>query len=198
MGQLLGWMLGLLILLSALAFLGWMEGGDTAAFADAYPFLAGASAGALAALCVATPQWLTLRPWFARARYLPFAYAALAAVAAGYAGSVRDSAGSSMVLGFAAMLLPIAFTAMLWWVVSDKLVHAGWWSIANLLSPVIGLLVAAAAHSERPTPASDADDSSMAAGLSVLGDFFLPMVVTSLATGALLVWLMRRSEIVRR
>lgn len=194
LGQLLGWMLGLLILIGALAFFGWMQGGDTVAFADDHPFLAGALAGALAGLCVSAPQWLVLRPWFARARYLPVVYVALAALAAGLAGSVRQNEGSEMILGFVVILLPIAFTCSLWWVVSDKLVYAGWWSTANLLSPVIGLLIAAAANSGR----GDADDGSIATALSVVGDFLLPMIVTSLATGALLVWLMRRSEIRKR
>jgi hypothetical protein len=195
LGQLLGWMLGLLILISALAFYGWMEGGGAVAFADDYPFVAGAFAGALAGLCVSAPQWLVLRPWFARARYLPVVYVALAALAAGLAGSVRQNEGSEMVLGFVVMLLPIALTCSLWWVVSEQLVYAGWWSTANLLSPIFGLLVAAALNSDPSAAGQDASDSSIAAGLSVLADFLVPMIVTSLATGALLVWLMRRSEI---
>jgi hypothetical protein len=120
---------------------------------------------------------------------------ALAALAAGYVGSMRRNEGGEMVLGFVVVLLPIAFTCSLWWVVSEKLVYAGWWSTANFLSPIIGLLVAAAAYSNAPSGAGEASESSIAAGLGVVGDFFLPMIVTSLATGALLVWLMRRSEI---
>ena len=192
-GQLLGWILGILVLIAVLAAYGWMDGSNSSSFAHAFPFAAAAIAGALLGACIATPQWLLLRPWFARARYMVPMYAALVAITAGYAGSVRYQDGSNMILGFMVILLPIALAAALWWVVSEKLVYAGWWSTANLLAPVVGMLVAAAAHSSAPVSAEN-----IAAGARVLGDFFLPMILMSLAAGALLVWLMRRSEIRRR
>jgi hypothetical protein len=197
-GQLFGWLAGILILIAALGIYGWMNGEDTIQLAAAYPFAAGAFAGALAGACVAAPQWLLLRPWFARARHLLTAYIVLTAIAAGYACSVRSGNASEMVLGFMVFLLPIALAAILWWVVAEKLIHAAWWSAANLLAPVVGLLVAAALHSKADESAADVESSGLSEASSVLADFLLPMILMSLAAGWLLVWLMRQSEIRRR
>jgi hypothetical protein len=196
-GQLFGWLAGLSIFLGALAAYGWMEGETRAGVAGRFPFIAGAFAGALAGGCVAAPQWLLLRPWFARARYLLPVYVVLTAIAAGYAASVQGDEASHMILGFMILLLPIVFALVLWWIVSENVAYAAWWAAANLLAPVIATLLAAAARSG--DKAADASkDWSVSDALSVLSDFFLPMIVMSVATGVLLVWLMRKSEIRRR
>lgn len=198
-GQLFGWIVGILILAGALAGFRWIDGKTTVQFAATDPFIAAALAGALGGACVAFPQWLVLRPWFARARHLLPAYISLSAVAAGYVGSIAsDDEASRTALGLMAVFLPIAFTATLWWVVSEKLMHAGWWSVANLVAPLVAVLIAAARHAEAEGTSRAAQGSKISEGLSVLGDFFVPMILMSLAVGWLLVWLMRRSEIRRR
>lgn len=198
-GQLFGWLFGILILIAALAGYGWMDGQESIQFAATYPFLAAALAGALAGACVAAPQSLLLRPWFARARHLLPAYVALSALAAGYGGTVVSGDDPNKVaLGLMVMLLPVAFAAVLWWVVSEKLIHAGWWSAANLVAPLLGMLIAAGSYSKAEDTAQGADGAKLAHGLDVLAAFFLPIILMSLAVGWLLVWLMRRSEIRRR
>jgi hypothetical protein len=194
-GQLLGWFLGTIVLIGALGAYGWMKGGNPTAFAEDNPFLAGALAGILAGACVAAPQWLVLRPWFARARYLIPLYALLGALGVGYAASLREDDASNLVLGLVIILLPIACAVTMWWVVSEKLLHAGWWSTANFVAPLIGFMAVAASQSLGQP--STGDGASLAASLVVLA-FFLPMIGMSIAAGALLVWLMRRSEIRRR
>jgi hypothetical protein len=197
-GQLFGWLAGLSILLVALAAFGWMQGEQTFGWTAAAPFLAGALAGAVAGACVAAPQWLVLRPWFARARYLLPTYAVLSAIATGYAASVHGEETGNAVLGLMVLSLPIAFAVMLWWIVSEKLVYAGWWATANFLAPVAALLIAAALGRGATSPIANEGPTAMSDGLSVLGDFFLPMILMSLAAGTMLVWLMRRSEMRRR
>ncbi len=198
-GQLLGWLCGILILIAALAGFGWVEGQKPIHFAATYPFLAAALAGALAGACVAAPQWLLLKPWFERARYLLPAYVALSALAAGVSATIAsgDDADNT-VLGFMVILLPVGFAATLWWVLSDQLIHAGWWSAANLVAPLVGMLIAASSYSSVKDAPQRAEDSKLAAGLDVLAGVFLPVILMSLAVGCLLVWLMRRSEIKRR
>jgi hypothetical protein len=95
------------------------------------------------------------------------------------------------------LLLPVAFTAALWWVVSEKLAYAGWWSTANLIAPAAGLMIAVAMRGEASSGSQGAS-VTFSEGMSVLADFLLPLIALSLAVGWLLVWLMRRSEIRRR
>lgn len=198
-GQLFGWLCGILILIAALAGFGWMEGRKPIHFAATYPFLAAALAGALAGACVAAPQWLLLKPWFERARYLLPAYIALSALAAGVGASIASGDdANNMVLGFMIILLPVAFAATLWWVLSDQLIHAGWWSAANLVAPLVGMLIAANSYSNVNDAPQRAEDSKLAAALDLVTGFFLPVILMSLAVGYLLVWLMCRSEIKRR
>jgi hypothetical protein len=196
-GQLFGWLAGLAIFLGALAAYGWMDGDAHSGIAGRFPFIAGALAGTLAGACVAAPQWLILRPWFARARYLLPVYVLLSAIAAGYAASVRGDDASPLVLGFMIILLPIVFAVTLWWIVSEKLAYAAWWATANLLAPLGATMVAAGAGSSDKA-AGASQGSKLSDAMSVLSDFFLPMILMSVATGVLLVWLMRRSEIRRR
>ena len=197
-GQLFGGILGLAILMIAVAGYGWLDGRRTVQFAASYPFVAGAIAGALAGACVAAPQWLVLRAWFARARHLVPAYSVLCALATGFAGSVDPGDETSKtILGLMVFVLPVAFTAALWWVVSERLAYAGWWSAANLIAPAAGLAVAAAMRGETGDTVQGAR-ATLSEATSVLADFLLPLILLSLAVGWLLVWLMRRSEIRRR
>ena len=196
-GQLFGWIVGLSILLATLGAYGWMEEGGRTGYAAEFPFIAGAFAGALAGACVAAPQWLLLRPWFARARYLLAVYIVLSAIAVGYAASVQADDGDHTVLGILAIFLPMVFAVTLWWIVSEKLAYAAWWTAANFLAPVLAMLAAAAARSDDGVSQAS-QGARLNEGLSVLAEFFLPMILMSLAAGALLVWLMRRSEIRRR
>ncbi len=121
----------------------------------------------------------------------------LSAIAAGYAASVRGDDASPLVLGFMIILLPIVFAVTLWWIVSEKLAYAAWWATANLLAPLGATMVAAGAGSSDKA-AGASQGSKLSDAMSVLSDFFLPMILMSVATGVLLVWLMRRSEIRRR
>ena len=100
-------------------------------------------------------------------------------------------------LGLMVFLLPVACAAALWWVVSERLVHAGWWSAANLIAPAAGLMIAAAVRGETRDTVQGAR-VTLSEATSVLADFLLPLILLSLAVGWLLVWLMRRSEIRRR
>jgi hypothetical protein len=96
------------------------------------------------------------------------------------------------------VLLPVGFGVMLWWVVSKELMHAGWWSIANAAAPFIGLVIAGLNQSDAGRQQARVESVSVPPGLLPLVDFLLPIVFMSLISGALLVWLMRISEIRRK
>jgi hypothetical protein len=196
-----GWLVGVLVLVFALMLLGIVRGNPQAAAASASKIVGCTLAGALAGACVAVPQWLVLRAWFERARFLIPVYVALSAIGVSLAAASvmleREQAVGAAALII--VLVPMGFAGTLWWIVSREMIYAGWWSTAHLLAPVAGLLITGIKHpgggqaQEGVTPAGLTANPALA-----LVDLFVPMLLLSLASGMLLVWLMRISEIKRR
>ena len=198
--NLLGWIVGLLVLVSALTLSGVMKTPPQDAGAAALRLVACVLTGAVAGACVGIPQWLVLRPWFERARYLAPAYIVLSALAVGV---IVVSAWTDVERGTAAsvltmVLLPIALGIALWVVVGRQLIYAGWWSAGHVLAPFVGLIIAGTNHSEANRAQDGIKTASLNQSSAVLIDFLLPMFLLTLASGVLLVWLMRISEVRRK
>jgi hypothetical protein len=195
-----GWLVGTLVMVFALMLAGVIRGGPQPGDAVALKIIGCAVAGALLGACVAVPQWLVLRPWFERARFLVPVYVVLSALGAGVAF------GSTMLdhergVGLAALmmvLVPIALTATLWWTVSRQLIYGGWWSTANMLAPIVGFVIAGVQHSSDAKTEGSVSPTTLSESIWAVIDLLLPVFLLSLATGVLLVWLMRISEVKRR
>lgn len=200
-GNLGGWAVAVVVVVLALMAFGLVERGNKIANAAPVRLLVGSGvAGALLGTCVGFPQWLVLRPWFERARFLVPVYIglcmiaiAVAVMSANWGGDAGPGTGVLMMV-----LLPVGFGVMLWWVVSKELAHAGWWSIANAAAPFIGLVIAGLNHSDAGKQQARVESAGVPPGLLPIVDFLLPIVFMSLLSGALLVWLMRISEIRRK
>jgi hypothetical protein len=200
-GNLGGWSVAVVAVVLTLMAFGLVERGNKIADAAPVRLLVGSGvAGALLGTCVGFPQWLVLRPWFERARFLVPVYIGLCVIAiavavmsANWGGDTGPGTGVLMMV-----LLPVGFGVMLWWVVSKELVHAGWWSIANAAAPFIGLVIAGLNHSDAGRQQARVESAGVPPGLLPIVDFLLPIVLMSLLSGALLVWLMRTSEIRRK
>lgn len=200
-GQLGGWFIAVVAVVLTLMAFGLLERGNKIADAGPVRLLVGSGvAGALLGGCVGFPQWLVLRPWFERARFLVPVYIVLCVIAIGVAVTSANWGGDSGPgTGVLMMvLLPVGLGVMLWWVVSKELVYAGWWSIANVAAPLIGLVIAGLNQSDAGRQQARVESTNVAAGLLPVMDFLLPIVFMSILSGALLVWLMRISEIRRK
>ena len=97
-----------------------------------------------------------------------------------------------------ALGLPVALGITLWVIVGRQLIYAGWWSTAHVLAPFVGLIIVGANRSAADHTQAGIKSASLSESASVLVDFLLPMFLLTLASGVLLVWLMRISEVRRR
>jgi hypothetical protein len=126
------------------------------------------------------------------------AYVVLTAIAIAFAATSAWSPRGDMAAPvLVIILLPIALGAVLWLIVRSQLIYAGWWSIANVVSPFIGLLITGANNpglgaSEKHLPTVQGMESLINFAVIVL-----PIVVTIFAASLLLLWLMQISEIKR-
>jgi len=196
--NLFGWLTGLIVLTMLIAT--FARSGATLA-GDALTLVVAALGGALLGLCIAVPQWLALRPWFERVRFLVPIYVVVTAAAIAFAamsveaaGEGADKAGPVLVI----ILLPIVLGAALWWMVRDQLIYAGWWSIANVVAPFIGLLITGANNPGLGTQEKHLPPVEGMQSLLNLAVIVLPIVLTIFASSLLLLWLMQISEIKRR
>jgi hypothetical protein len=189
----LGWLVGLLVLILALMAFGFIGTDHPGRGAALPPVIGFAIAGALLGICLGVPQWLMLRLWFERARYLAPLYVILSAIAIGFSGAIagEDSTRALEVSLLMIIILPIGLGAILWAIVRKDINHAGWWSAANIAAPFAGLMIS---RGHGSTASSAADPVKLAA----LAYVFLPMLVPALLSGVLLVWLMRRSQMKRK
>jgi hypothetical protein len=189
----LGWLVGLLVLILALMAFGCIGTDHPGQGASLPPVIGFAIAGALLGICVGVPQWLILRLWFDRARYLVPLYVILSAIAIGFPGAIagEDSTRALAVSFLMILVLPIGLGTILWAIVRKDINHAGWWSAANIAAPFAGLMIAGAHSSSEPSAVNPVN-------LGALAYFFVTMVVPALTSGLLLVWLMRRSEMKRK
>ena len=195
-----GWLVGILVMICALMLVGVNRGGPQPSDAVAFKIIGCVVAGALLGACVAIPQWLVLRPWFERARFLVPVYVVLSALGAGVAfGSTmldhERGVGAAALMMF---LVPIALTATLWWTVNRQLIYGGWWSTANMLAPIVGFAIAGVQHSSDAKTEGSVNPTTLSGSVGAIIDLLLPVFLLSLATGVLLVWLMRISEVKRR
>ena len=198
--NMLGWIVGLLVLVFALTLSGAMTDRPATTAAGALRLIGCMLAGAVAGACIGVPQGLVLRPWFERARYIAPAYIVLSALAVGivvasaWTGAERGTAASVLTI----ILLPVALGMTLWTVVGRQLIHAGWWSAAHVLAPIVGLIVAGSNRRAADAAQTGARSTSFSDSAAGLVDFMLPLFLLTLASGVLLVWLMRISEVRRK
>ena len=160
------------------------------------PVIGFAIAGALFGICIAVPQWLVLRPWFERARYLVPLYAILSAIVIGFAVAMggKDSTLAAALILLMILGLPIGFGAILWAIVHKNLNRAGWWSVANIAAPFVGLMLTTPLGSSLTNAAAKSGSGLNRLNLEVLAYFLVTTFVSTLLSGLLLVSLMRRSK----
>jgi TIR domain-containing protein len=191
----LGWVGGLFV--SQMVLIPFVADTPDHPYPGSPPVIGLAIAGALFGICVAVPQWLVLRPWFERASYLVPLYAILTAIVIGFAGAMagKDStlAGAFFLL-MILLVLPVGFCAILWAIVRKNLNHAGWWSVANMAAPLVGLMLTAPLGSPLMNAANPSASGLNRVNLEVIAYLLVTTFVSILLSGLLLVALMRRSK----
>ena len=176
-----GWLVGVI---AAVVAFGVIEGDRQIPEGAGRTLFASLVAGTLLGLSMGGLQWLVLRPWFRRARFLAPFYALSSAIAFAFA------AKSDVLAVLVLLLLPVGFAITLWVVVHKQLTYAGWWSAVNAVAPFAGILLTGPQNPQAPATVQRAANAPTPS--------LLLMLLPTIASGFLLVWLMRRSQIKRR
>lgn len=192
----LGWFIGLLAAIGVLMLAGELaksaiiaEGGGQQMRAGQSPTALAlyAFAGAVFGLIVGSGQWLVLRPWWPKLGWMPWAHAAMAALACLVMGWGYNAEPQLMSMTFLGLLLvPVGAGVVTWLAMRGRMSRAGWFNLVHSAGPLLAMLAV--------TPWIDKTSPSAGQGLWAIA----AVVAANLVSGILLVALMRRARVRRR